>query len=77
MENLAFDSLLRWKIIILPILITSHTHFSVKGWENVLMNLGVNGIMCALALGLSADGHLMRRPMVGRPVGWRVGRQTC
>ena len=27
MENLAFHRLLRWKIIILPILITSHIHF--------------------------------------------------
>ena len=35
MENLAFQSLLRWKMIILPILTTSLLHFSLKGWENV------------------------------------------
>ena len=34
-ENLAFHSLLRWKIIILPILTTSLIHFTLKGWENV------------------------------------------
>ena len=31
MKNLAFHSLLRWKIIILPILTTSLIHFSLKG----------------------------------------------
>ena len=36
MENLALHSFLRWKMIILPILITSLIHFSSKGWENVL-----------------------------------------
>ena len=29
-----------WKMIIVPILITSLTHFSLKGWENVLIELG-------------------------------------
>ena len=36
MENLAFQSLLRLKIIILPILTTSLIHFSSEGWENVI-----------------------------------------
>ena len=36
MENLAFPSLLRWKMIIRPILTTSLIHFFLKGWENVL-----------------------------------------
>ena len=40
MENLAFLSLLRWKIIILPILTTPLIHFSLKGWGNVLFELG-------------------------------------
>ena len=35
METLSFHSLLRWKMIILPILTTSHI-FSWSGWENVL-----------------------------------------
>ena len=35
MKNMAFHSLLRWKMIILPILTTSLIHFSLKGWENV------------------------------------------
>ena len=39
-ENLAFHSLLGWKMIILPILTTSFIHFSLKGWENVLFDLG-------------------------------------
>ena len=37
MKNLAFHSLLRWKIILLPILTTSLIHFSLKGWENVVV----------------------------------------
>ena len=44
-ENLAFHTLLRWKMIILPILPTSPIQFSLKGWENVLFELGVKGLM--------------------------------
>ena len=40
MENLAFHRLLRWNMITLPILTTSLIHFSLKGWENVLFELG-------------------------------------
>ena len=40
MRNLAFHSLLRWKMIIPPILTTSLIQFSKKGWENVLFELG-------------------------------------
>ena len=40
MKNLAFHSLLRWKMIILAILTTSLIHFSFKGWANVLFGLG-------------------------------------
>ena len=36
MKNLASHSLLRWQLIILPILTTSLRHFSLKAWENVL-----------------------------------------
>ena len=39
MRNLAFHSLLRWGMIILPILTTSLTHFSLKGWESGLFSL--------------------------------------
>ena len=39
MKNLAFHSLLRQKMIILPILTTSLIHFSLQGWENVLFEL--------------------------------------
>ena len=31
MKNLAFHSLLSWQMIIVPILITSHIHFSLEG----------------------------------------------
>ena len=34
-KNLGFHHLLRWKMIILPILTTSLIPFSLKGWENV------------------------------------------
>ena len=39
-KNLAFHSLLTWKMIILPILATSLIHFSSKGRENVLFEVG-------------------------------------
>ena len=41
MKNLAFHTLPRWKTIILSIIhTTSLIHFSLKGWENVLFELG-------------------------------------
>ena len=40
MKNVAFHSLLGWKMIILAILTTSLIHSSLKGWENVLFELG-------------------------------------
>ena len=40
MKKLAFHSLLRWKIITLPILTTSLIHFSSKGLKNILFKLG-------------------------------------
>ena len=39
-HNLAFRSLLGWKMILLPILTTSLIHISFKGCENVLFELG-------------------------------------
>ena len=39
MKNLAFHSLLRWKMITLPILTSSLIDFSLKGWENILFGL--------------------------------------
>ena len=41
--------LLRWKMIILPILTTSLIHFSLKGWENVMfLILGMKGVIAKL-----------------------------
>ena len=40
MKNLAFHGLLRWKMIILPILTISLIHFYLKGWENATFYLG-------------------------------------
>ena len=39
MKNMAFHSLLRWKMILLPILTTSLMHFYLQGLENVLFEL--------------------------------------
>ena len=39
-EELGFQSLLRRKMIILPILTTSLIHFSLKCWENIILELG-------------------------------------
>ena len=36
----------KWKIIILPILTTSFIHFSLQSWENVLFELGNEGVNC-------------------------------
>ena len=44
MKNLAFHSLLRWKMIIVPIPTTSLIHFLFVGWENVLFELGSEGV---------------------------------
>ena len=38
--------LLRWKVIIPPILTTSLIHFSLKGWENVLLEFGGKRVKC-------------------------------
>ena len=47
MENLAFHSLGKWKMIILPILNTSFIHLSLKGFgERIFLNLGVKGCTC-------------------------------
>ena len=44
MKNLAFHRLLRWKIIIPQILTTSLIHFSLRGWESVLFELGTERV---------------------------------
>ena len=47
MKNSALHTSI-WKIIIPPILTTSLMYFSLKGWENVLFELGVNGLILSL-----------------------------
>ena len=37
MEKLVFHSLLKWKMVITPILTASLIHLSSRGWENVLV----------------------------------------
>ena len=44
MKNLAFHSLLGWKMITLAILTTSLIHFSPNDWEDVLSELGSEGV---------------------------------
>ena len=44
-EELGFHCLLRWKMIILPILTTSLIYFPSNGWENVLFELGSERVM--------------------------------
>ena len=41
MENLAFHSLVRWKMVVLEILTTSPVHFSLGSWENLLFTYNV------------------------------------
>ena len=57
MKNLAFHSLLRWKVIIyfiLQILTTPHLHIPFKGWENELfLNVGMEGLKSSYNLKLS------------------------
>ena len=40
MKNLAFQSLLRWTMVILPILTSSLIHLSLKSWDDGLSELG-------------------------------------
>ena len=52
MENLGFHSLLRWKMIVLPNYHCITIHFSIKVWENVLFELGSEGVKSkALSVG--------------------------
>ena len=46
MKNLKFHSLLRWKMIRLPVLTNSLKHFFLKGWENVLLERGSERVDC-------------------------------
>ena len=48
MENLAFHSLLRWKMIILPILTTSLIHFPLKVGRMYFWDLEVKGLIVIL-----------------------------
>ena len=60
MKKLAFHSLLRWKMIMLPILTTSLIHFYPEGWENVLFELG--GVrFCAMRR--RASGNSFRKTL--------------
>ena len=58
-KNLAFHSLLRRNMIIPLILTTSFIHFSLKGWENVLVELGserVNPGACVIVRDVFVGG---------------------
>ena len=44
MENLAIDSLLRWKLIEQLFLTTSLNNFSLNGWENLDYELGIEKV---------------------------------
>ena len=48
-EELAFHSLLRWKMIILPILTTSLIHFPFKGWESTKTSRATEQLMLLCA----------------------------
>ena len=58
MKNLAFHSLLRYEMIILPILTTLLICCKLKGWENVLFQLG--------------DRRLKRITVCARCIWWRA-----
>ena len=55
MKNLPFHSLLRRKIIILPILTNSLIRFSLKGWENVLFEFGSERVSSSSQLQVRAN----------------------
>ena len=59
MENLGCHQLLRWKMIILPILTTSLIHFSLKGCENVLFELGSESVQRIKSRFLKWQGNLI------------------
>ena len=83
MENLAFQSLLRWRmIIILPILTTSLIQLCLKGRENVLFELGNErvdsevisrfsrshcGLRNWIDLGVAGVSHPLTHPILTHP----------
>ena len=54
-KNLAFHNLLRWKMVIPPILNTPLIHFSLKGWKIVLFKLGSERVKVCLFVGVTAQ----------------------
>ena len=83
-EELAFHSLLRWKIFILLILTTSHIPFSLKGWENVLFELGRDRVnhayssvlCCVLVSACWPAGTSFAHPSAS-PHYWSFSRQVA
>ena len=62
-KNLAFHSLPKRTMIILPILTTSLMHFFLKGWENVLFELGSKTLKTVLQrFSGTTEGPLLARP---------------
>ena len=61
-----FHSLLRWNMIILPILTTSVIHFSLKGWENVLFE---QWLTVHITQFMNGTGHFDFK--------FKVGRRSC
>ena len=63
MKNLAFHSLLKWKIIILSVSTTLCIHFSLKGWENVRFELGNERVKPCILMILASPGSRMSSPL--------------
>ena len=70
MKNLAFHSLLRWQMIILLSLI----HFSLKGWENVLFELGSERVKRGM---VRARGRLVVLITWPEVITWRSTWRPC
>ena len=66
MENLAFHSLRRWQMIILPILTTSLIHISLKGWENVLFELGSERVKLVHLLSQQRSNKMKYRELLAQ-----------
>ena len=55
-------SLLRWRMITLPILTTSLIQFSLKGWDNVLLEFGSERVNWGVFYLCTESGHCRRHP---------------
>ena len=69
-------ALLRWKVIILPILTNSPNTFSLKGWENVVFEIGSERVKITYSHTVGPSNPACTRSRTQNPSG-RTVRHYC